>query len=221
MRPLTRSSGTVSVQRTQRMLLYVWLTALAPKFVYDYCSCEGECTFLPLMERLVAPGTAPLYVVAVSPLTPSKRLRTNPLRSFPGTTIPYPCLKWLSHLPLQRWRGRYQLLYFSRISTFLCFVIHLLESNEGKLERMGCPIAGKRIHVHAGVRIRHITTANSVGMLMSLHLSNYRRLVVVSVPLGHSIVRRRRSCRRIWRPRISRGEAPWPSPVNRTAEKDK
>jgi hypothetical protein len=123
-------------------------------------------------------------------------LRTNPFRSFPRTNVPYPYLKGLSHLPLQRWRGPYPPGYSSRISISLCFVFHLLGSNHGSLWKgiclaWVCPSAGKRIFVRAG----QITSVNSVGKLMSVHLSNYRRLIMVSVLLSHSIARRHLSCR--------------------------
>ena len=49
--------------------------------------------------------------------------------------------------------------------------------------------------MHAGVRIRQITSVNNIGKLMSVYLSNYRQLVTVSALLGHSIVQRHPSYR--------------------------
>jgi hypothetical protein len=53
--------------------------------------------------------TLPLDGVVASSLIPSRCLRKSPVCCFPRTNLRYPSLRTLSRLPLQRWRGPYQL----------------------------------------------------------------------------------------------------------------
>jgi hypothetical protein len=64
---------------------------------------------------------------------PEQELEDEPAQKLFENNHPLSELERLSHLPWQCWRGPYQLGYILKTSTFLCFVIHLLGSNDNSL----------------------------------------------------------------------------------------